>query len=851
MKQKEYLELEKRTFEILRRRVLTGEFKFKKIFLFLCFVMGGFVFGVGEASAEGIYISNAGAGDGSSCGQARSVSWFNASANWGSGDNKISDNDTVYLCGTITSSSLRMVAYGSVGNPYTITSAPGQTAIIDGQNILDRGISAYSSGSGEVILSNLEIRNIAGTGIEARPGVTMKIDNVTVRNVSQNCIGLSGNGSYVKNSTLIGCKNNGINGAMLSNGLIDNNIITLSGTYNDGITLHDGTGSNNVISNNTVSGVIEENAIDILPGYSNTTIFGNDLSGATLYVIGSGGANTIIYRNYIHDSARGVYLAAPASVYYNKLVNLSDDTYGSVGGTGGLYFTTADSSFVYNNTLVEGTQATGRAMVYIDSGVDNVKLKNNIFDENKLQTTMYTLDNPSIGLQSDYNNFNTPHTRLVQNASTVYANLTAWKNAGYDAKSMYGEQLFSNFSARNFNLLPGSPLIDAGTSVGLTTDFAGNPIYGTPDIGAYEYQPPHTIGTSKIDIGAGARIYGNGKFRDIGATNSNLADLTITPQSGNFQSFDTDEVRPEWLDVKNITWEATTKQWTESSNNSTLTNTLHTVGDLEANKYYNVRVDGTLGLKITGTNCTGGICKANSNGKIAFTYTGTYGEHTFRVEYAYTAIPIPTDTTAPSVPSLTATAVSSSQINLSWTASTDNVGVTGYKVYRNGTYLTTTTSTSHNSTGLTASTAYSYRVSAVDAAGNESSQSVAKSATTHAGTVETDATPPAVPLNLITLAVSSSQINLAWTASTDNVGVTGYKVYRNGTYLTTTTSASYINTGLTASTAYSYRVSAIDAAGNESSQSTAKSATTQAGTGGTDTTPPAAPTGFTAVSASA
>ena len=90
----------------------------------------------------------------------------------------------------------------------------------------------------------------------------------------------------------------------------------------------------------------------------------------------------------------------------------------------------------------------------------------------------------------------------------------------------------------------------------------------------------------------------------------------------------------------------------------------------------------------------------------------------------------PTDTTPPSVPSLTATAVSSSQINLSWTASTDSVGVTGYKIYRNGTYLTTTTSTSYNNTGLTGATSYSYRVSAIDAAGNESSQSTAKSVTT-------------------------------------------------------------------------------------------------------------------------
>ena len=201
------------------------------------------------------------------------------------------------------------------------------------------------------------------------------------------------------------------------------------------------------------------------------------------------------------------------------------------------------------------------------------------------------------------------------------------------------------------------------------------------------------------------------------------------------------------------------------------------------------------------------------------------------------------DTQAPSVPAgLAASVISSSQINLSWSASTDNVGVTGYKIYRGGTLLTTTTSRTYNNTGLAASTAYSYRVSAIDAAGNESSQCTAVSATTQAAQV-TDTTKPSVPAGLSASVISSSQINLSWSASTDNVGVTGYKIYRGGTLLTTTTSRTYNNTGLAASTAYSYRVSAIDAAGNESSQCTAVSATTQAPQV-TDTTKPSVPAGL-------
>src|SRR5207245_3773127 len=103
-------------------------------------------------------------------------------------------------------------------------------------------------------------------------------------------------------------------------------------------------------------------------------------------------------------------------------------------------------------------------------------------------------------------------------------------------------------------------------------------------------------------------------------------------------------------------------------------------------------------------------------------------------------------------------------------------------------------------TGLSPSTTYSYTVAAFDAAGNVSAQSSSASATTPA---PPDTTPPTVPTGLTATAVSSSQINLSWTASTDNVGVTGYRVYRGGTQIATTSTPSYANTGLSPSTTYS------------------------------------------------
>lgn len=92
------------------------------------------------------------------------------------------------------------------------------------------------------------------------------------------------------------------------------------------------------------------------------------------------------------------------------------------------------------------------------------------------------------------------------------------------------------------------------------------------------------------------------------------------------------------------------------------------------------------------------------------------------------------DTQAPTAPAgLTATAKTSSSVSLSWSASSDNTGVTGYDVYRNGTKVGSTATTSYTDTGLSASTAYSYTVKAKDAAGNVSAASSALSATTSAG----------------------------------------------------------------------------------------------------------------------
>ncbi len=248
----------------------------------------------------------------------------------------------------------------------------------------------------------------------------------------------------------------------------------------------------------------------------------------------------------------------------------------------------------------------------------------------------------------------------------------------------------------------------------------------------------------------------------------------------------------------------------------------------------------------------GGVSWRRAGGRANWTYTwtapGTAGSVTIRsraaddsgnLETPGTGIAITvgsgSDITPPTAPGgLSATPTSATQISLTWTASTDNVAVTGYRVERcqgagcsNFAQIATPTATSFADSGLTEGTTYRYRVWATDAASNPSAYSAVATATP-------DATAPTVPAGLSATPASATQINLAWTASIDNVAVIGYRVERcqgagcsGFAQIAAPTTTTFTDSGLTAATTYQYRVRATDAAGNLSAYSTMATVTTQ------------------------
>lgn len=180
----------------------------------------------------------------------------------------------------------------------------------------------------------------------------------------------------------------------------------------------------------------------------------------------------------------------------------------------------------------------------------------------------------------------------------------------------------------------------------------------------------------------------------------------------------------------------------------------------------------------------------------------------------------PADTTAPTTPAdLRASDTTASTITLAWSPSTDDVAVTAYDLLRDGQVVATTSTTTATLRGLEADTQHRLAVRARDAAGNASAASPAIDVRTRPAP-NGDTTPPSTPGGLHVMGVTSSTVELMWSAASDDVGVTGYEVLRDGAVVASTSGATAATVrDLPPDTDLPFAVRARDAAGNRSAPS--------------------------------
>jgi len=214
------------------------------------------------------------------------------------------------------------------------------------------------------------------------------------------------------------------------------------------------------------------------------------------------------------------------------------------------------------------------------------------------------------------NNIFTGHTMS-------YGDGTTWEN-NIDEVTDPG---FVDQATKEYSLRSDSIAIDAGAEVAYQTDKEGNPVYGTPDIGALEYQPTLEMGVDALQVPSQVRIYGDGGFRYVAMRGGGSAELTVAP-SGGWDSFGAQDKRPFWMDLDITDWNGSAghyRRWVEADSAlGPAEMAAYTVGGLAPGADYLLRADGVAGAGIAGPGVSDGVVQADAQGFIQFTYTGPH-----------------------------------------------------------------------------------------------------------------------------------------------------------------------------------------------------------------------------------
>jgi hypothetical protein len=469
------------------------------------------------AAAKDVYIAQNTQGNGAAtnAASAQSVSWFNTSANWGSGSGQISPGDTVHLVGTLTTA-LTAQSGGAPGSPITILFEPGANLTApywSPQAISLQSFSYLVVDGGVNGLIQCTANGTALANQAPAAGVGAQGNNITVQNLIITNIYVRTAGAPDDMRTAgVGFQNSGLTNLIVRNCTISWCFVPIwvgwSGTGNGNIQIY----SNTLYGFNWGIGAGDQQPHSVLNGLylHNNVINGmtpwddpsdlNHHNGIFTWAVQGGSTltNLQVYNNLIgpdfgtpsHATA-GIYISAQNSVIanplvYNNVLYTVSATYG-VPSNGFISLALVTGGAIFNNTTDGGggsTQTIG-ARVFFGRGVS---VMNNIFSNNGL--AIYNDGTTTNGTaQCDYNDYYNDSGNFYYSGGQI--SYASWKGLGYDAHSLTGNPLYVNAPALNFNLQAGSPCINAGASqtAAFSTDLLGNarPSGSGWTIGAYQY----------------------------------------------------------------------------------------------------------------------------------------------------------------------------------------------------------------------------------------------------------------------------------------------------------------------------------------------------------------------------
>ena len=264
----------------------------------------------------------------------------------------------------------------------------------------------------------------------------------------------------------------------------------------------------------------------------------------------------------------------------------------------------------------------------------------------------------------------------------------------------------------------------------------------------------------------------------------------------------------------NITENAMTLSWSAGTDNVAVTNY-----KIYKNGVFEAQVGNVLTYEVTGL-------APNTNYNFHFTALDAAGLESVNSNTVQATTLQGIDTEVPVVGILSnPTNITQNSMTLGWSAGTDNVAVTNYKIYKNGVFEAQVGNLlTYEVTGLAPNTNYNFHITALDAAGLESVNSNTVQATT-LQSIDTEV--PVVGILSNPTNITQNSMTLGWSAGTDNVAVTNYKIYKNGVFEAQVGNLlTYEVTGLAPNTNYNFHITALDAAGLESVNSNTVQATT-------------------------